>query len=256
MTTPSLSPVGELVRRADPDRFLTALFAPPARREALLTLYAFNVELSRASAVTSEPMLAFIRLQWWREVVGGARKPHEVATPLAALLDDGTLDRAELLALIDAREAEAEPIATLEDWQGYLLASAGGLAVAAGRVLGAPGHAGLRLLGGAYGVAGLLRSVPALAARGRCMLPEDVLAAHGFTVEAVPTATGTALRPVLDTLAATGRDWMNAGRANPLPRMARAAGLCAVLAKRDLRRPGDPAPRGVFDRLAVFAAAV
>ena len=37
-----------LVRRHDPDRFLTALFAPPDRRDALLTLYAFNHELARA----------------------------------------------------------------------------------------------------------------------------------------------------------------------------------------------------------------
>ena len=49
------------------------------------------------------------------------------------------LDRADLLALIDAREIEAEPaIDTLEAWRAYLLGNAGGLAVAAGRLLGAP----------------------------------------------------------------------------------------------------------------------
>src|ERR1700733_11991908 len=103
-----LSIVGALVRRADPDRFLTALFAPPDRREALLTLYAFNNELARARASTSQPMLAMIRLQWWREVVEGVAKSHEVATPLTALLEAGILDRAESLALIDAREAETD----------------------------------------------------------------------------------------------------------------------------------------------------
>jgi len=40
-----------MVRRVDPDRYLTALFAPPARREALFTLYAFNHELARAREV-------------------------------------------------------------------------------------------------------------------------------------------------------------------------------------------------------------
>jgi phytoene synthase len=58
-----------LVRRHDPDRFLTALFAPSEKRNALLTLYAFNHELARAREVVSEPPLALIRLQWWREVV-------------------------------------------------------------------------------------------------------------------------------------------------------------------------------------------
>jgi phytoene synthase len=44
-------PIAALVRRHDPDRFLTALFAPPAKRDALLTLYAFNHELARAREV-------------------------------------------------------------------------------------------------------------------------------------------------------------------------------------------------------------
>jgi hypothetical protein len=129
--------IAKLVRRHDPDRFLTALFAPPDKRDALLTLYAFNHELARAREVVSQPPLALIRLQWWREVVEGAQRRHEVAEPLLAAIDRGELDRDDLAALIDAREIEAEPcIETLSAWRGYLLASAGGLAVAAARLLG------------------------------------------------------------------------------------------------------------------------
>ena len=73
------------------------------------TLYAFNHELARAREVVSEPPLALIRLQWWREVVEGAYRRHEVAEPLRAAVDAGELDRGDLLRLIDAREAEAEP---------------------------------------------------------------------------------------------------------------------------------------------------
>src|ERR1700679_3155681 len=83
--------IAGLVRRHDPDRFLTALFAPPARRDALLTLYAFDLELARAREATSEPHLTLIRLHWWREVVEGAHRRHEVATALATLLDQGLL---------------------------------------------------------------------------------------------------------------------------------------------------------------------
>src|ERR1700760_371967 len=110
--------IAELVRRHDPDRFLTALCAPPEKRDALLILYAFNHELARAREVVSEPPLALIRLQWWREVVEGAFRRHEVAEPLAAALAARDFDRADLLALIEARELEAEPgFATLQDWQ-------------------------------------------------------------------------------------------------------------------------------------------
>ncbi len=161
-----------LVRTHDPDRFLTALFAPPEQRNGLLALYAFNHELARAREVASEPVLALIRLQWWREAVDGAARRHAVATPLAAAIDRGALQRADLHALIDAREIEAEPeIAAFADWRAYMLAGAGGVAVAAARLLGAPEPEALRPLGAAYGVAGLLRSVRFLAARGRCLLP-------------------------------------------------------------------------------------
>ncbi len=259
----------EFVRRHDPDRFLTALFAPPDRREALLALYAFNHELARAREAAHEPALALIRLHWWREVVQGAARAHEVATPLAAVLDAGALARADLLAMIDAREVEAEPaIATLDDWLAYLRGTAGGVAVAAARRLGASAPEALRDLGAAYGAAGVLRAVPALARQGRCLLPADVLAAHGLSPEAVPEAVVRAsdapvVRGVVAALAAAGVGLL-ADAPRRLPRAVIAAALPAVLARRDLRRLlrqrgpelGVTAQgRGIGDRLAVTLAA-
>jgi phytoene synthase len=247
-----LSPLGALVRRADPDRFLTALFAPPPQREALFTLYAFNHETARAREATTEPMMALIRLQWWREVVEGAHRPHEVATPLSALLQSTALDPAELLSVLDAREVSE--IGTVAEWRDWLLAGPGALALAAGRLLGAPDAPRLRELGAGYGAAGVLRSIPALASAGLCLLPADLLARHGLSAEAViAQPTAPALRPVIDALAAEGRTLLG-------PRWrggkALAAALPAVLARRDLRHPGNPAPRGLADRLAVTMAAL
>ena len=246
----------DLVRRHDPDRFFTALFAPPDRRDALLALYAFNHELARAREVAHEPPLVLIRLHWWREVVDGAARTHEVATPLAAAIAAGVLPRGELRAMIDAREIEAEPmIATLADWRAYLRATAGGVAVAAACCLGAPAPAAARDLGAAYGAAGVLRAVPALARQGRCLLPADVLAAHGLSPEAVVAEPhGPALARALAVLAAEGRAWLRPSR---WPRGTIAAVLPAVLARRDLARIPRPAgPRGLGDRLAVLAAAL
>ena len=251
----------DFVRRHDPDRFLTALFAPPEKRGALLALYAFNHELARAREAVSEPALAMIRLQWWREVVEGTDKRHEVATPLTIAIHTGGLAADDLLALIDAREIEAEPaIPTLQDWRDYVGGTAGGLAVAAGRLLGAPEPERLRSLGAAYGVAGLLRSVPALARQGRCLLPEDRLAAHGLSPEAVVLRPDAAA-PVLAELLTEGTGLLNEGRGLRLPRAAIAAALPAVLARRDLAGTHNPSPlaqvagRGIADRLAVMLAA-
>ncbi len=244
-----LSPPAAIVRRHDPDRFLTALFAPPDRREALLVLYAFNHELARAREAASEPGLALIRLHWWREVVQGARRRHEVADPLTEAIAAGLLDPQDLLALIAAREIEADPsIPALPEWLAYLRGTAGGLMVAAARLLGLETPERLRDAGAAYGAAGVLRSVPALARQGRCLLPEDVLAAHGMSAAdliAAPQKLGPAG-------AALGREGWRLLRDLPrrLPRGQVAAALPAVLASRDLRRRGT-AERGIGDRLAV-----
>lgn len=224
---PELSPVGAIARRADPDRFLCALFAPPAKREAMFTLIAFNNELARAREVASNPILALIRLTWWREAVeeaaaGGTPRAHEVAGPLHGAVASGALDAQDLIAMAEAREAETEAIATPEALLAWLRGTAGGFAVAAGRLLGA-GPAWLPRLqqaGTLYGFAGVLRS-PAHAA----LLPP------GVTVAEAP--------PVPDL--------------HGLPAPVRAAALPLVLARRDLRRmaAGRPASRTNGDRLAV-----
>ena len=60
-----------LVRSADKDRWLTALFVPEERRPLIHALYAFNAELARIRDQVSQPMLGEIRLQWWEDAVNG-----------------------------------------------------------------------------------------------------------------------------------------------------------------------------------------
>ena len=253
------SSLSELVRRADPDRYLTTLFAPARARPALLVLYAFNNELARAREVTREPGLALIRLQWWREVVEGAARSHEVATPLSAALESGALARADLLAMIEAREEEVDPaFPTLEAWLAWLRLGAGSLAVAAARALGGE-HPQVRAIGAGYGASGVLRNLVANARQGRCLLPEDVLAEVGldrFSVMADPGAAS--LESVCKQIAGIGLNLL--GTPRKLPRDVLAAGLCAVLARRDLNRvlqgQHQPVERGLGDRAAVMAAAM
>jgi len=255
--TASPTKLAYFVRRHDPDRFLTALFAPAEKRAALLALYGFNHELARAREAVREPFMARIRLQWWREVVEGARRAHEIAGPLGEVIAAGLVDREDLLAMIEAREAEAEPrIETLVDWRAYLLGGAGGLAVAAARLLGASEPEGARPAGALYGGVGVLRGAGYLARTGRCLLPADILARHGLSPEHVTAEPDRSLRPALiGDLAAELRALA------PGPIAVRGTALAAVLpvvlARRDLRRLGSPpAPRGIGDRLAVLAAAM
>jgi len=68
------------LRKRDPERFVTLMFAPEQRRAGLGVLYAFNLELGRIRERTlHEPMAGHIRLQWWRDAIAGRRGE----TPLA-----------------------------------------------------------------------------------------------------------------------------------------------------------------------------
>src|SRR5437764_10372984 len=76
------------VRRVDPDRYFSALFAPAEKRPFLFALYVLNHEIARIGETVRDPMMGEIRLQWWRETVEGARagcpRAHDVARALAA----------------------------------------------------------------------------------------------------------------------------------------------------------------------------
>jgi phytoene synthase len=103
----------ETVRAADRDRFLAALFAPEPARSDLLALLAFDHELARTRTVTREPMLARIRLQWWREAVAeAATSGTPRAQPIVESLSETVRRRGfapeRLEALIDAREEEID----------------------------------------------------------------------------------------------------------------------------------------------------
>jgi 15-cis-phytoene synthase len=182
------------VARADPDRFATAMTAPMPRRGDLMVLYAFNLEVARAPWVTSEPMLAEMRLQWWRDAIaeiyeGGSPRRHEVVTPLAEIIARADLPRAAFETLIDARRWDIEgarPTDPDQTWA-YVDATAGALMALAARALGA-GPAALAVVHDAargQGAAALLLARPALEAAGKPPLPEGDQAVADFATQAL-----------------------------------------------------------------------
>lgn len=181
------------VREHDPDRYLSALFAPAQRRPLLFVLYAFNYEIARIAESVREPMMGEIRLQWWREAVEGARsghpRAHDVVLALAHLFERCDAPAALFDALIDARARDAHDetfadIAALED---YADATAGGVMRIAARVLGTgDDHDPLaRAAGIAYGLTGLLRALPFHAMRHKLYLPRDMVAREALSPDAL-----------------------------------------------------------------------
>jgi phytoene synthase len=188
------STIVAILREGDPDRYLATLFAPSSARDDLFALYALNVELARIGERVSEPDLGRIKLQWWRDAIARAAAGEATGSPVADAI--GSLlrrhpDAAEPISrMIDAREFDIAvkimpDMAALDD---YLDATAGSLFAAAVTVGGGGGDKLKSLCqtaGRAYGLTGLMRSLPVHAARGRCDLPDNLLRRHGTTFEDV-----------------------------------------------------------------------
>ncbi|MEM7711317.1 MAG: squalene/phytoene synthase family protein [Pseudomonadota bacterium] len=166
----------DLVCRGDPARFRAVMAAPLSLRRMLFPLYAFNIEVARAPWVTKEPIIAEMRLQWWRDALaeiasGGAIRRHDVVTPLAAVLDAAGAQ--DLDDIVEARRADVEGFRPADgaELSRYLDRTAGTLLWTAARLAGATDAAAARDGGLAHGIAAWLTAVPDLAARGRQPLP-------------------------------------------------------------------------------------
>ena len=191
------------VRRSDPDRYFSALFAPADKRPLVFALYAFNHELARIAEVVREPMMGEIRLQWWRETVEGARegkpRPHDVARALAELFARADLPLDLFEAMMDARafDFSPEPFADDAARDAYLNATSGNLIRLAARLLGdgEMHHNVAREAGIAYGLAGLIRSQAFHRARGKVFLHDAYAGAvdaraHYLRAKSMPKAGG------------------------------------------------------------------
>ena len=172
----------EAVRAADRDRYLSALYAPDDKREALLALYAFNAEIARhprphPRAAAGRDKAAMVARR--------DRRPAAPADghPLAeALLDDDPhATHCRWLTFenyLDARifDLYDDPMPSRTDLEGYCGETAVGADPACGddprsasprpSLPKLAGHAGC-----AQAITGLLRLLPIHRARGQCFVP-------------------------------------------------------------------------------------
>ncbi len=183
-----------LLRRRDQDRYWSVLFAPARKRAGLIALYAYNAELARIAASAQEPMVAQIRLQWWRDAIDlaspGTRTGNPVADALTAAMTAHDLPKERLIAMADARVPEifGDPPADIQGLRAAVQATEGTVFELAAWILGdrgiltaeAAGHAGL-----AYGLVGLLRTIPAQLSRRKLLLPPSYFEQRAVDIPAL-----------------------------------------------------------------------
>jgi phytoene synthase len=195
----------EVVRRADPDRWLASRFiGDPTARADVVALYAFDFELERARRVTSSALTTEIRLTWWWDVVGeifesGLVREHPLAQALGAVVRRRSLRRELLEAMVEAR---LEIIGTVsmdgDEAVRWADGAHGSAAALAASVLGAGAQSHeAKPAGRLIGVAGLVRDGRLAAETGsalmRSMLAAADAAARALPARAFPAVAAAAL---------------------------------------------------------------
>ena len=186
--------VTAIVREADRDRYLSALYAPEPHRDALMALYAFNAEIAAVRERVSEPLPGEVRLQWWRDVLSAgdpaAAGGHPTAVALLEVIRTHHLPVETFRNMLDARlfDLYNDPMPSRTDLEGYCGETASALIQLAGLVLDAEAATATAALAGHAGCAqamtGLLLLLPIHRRRGQCYFPLDLLSAAGTTREA------------------------------------------------------------------------
>jgi phytoene synthase len=230
------------VRAADPDRYFATLFAPAPLRPYLFALYAFHAEVGRIAETVREPMLGAIRLEWWRETAEAAAKGvarnHDVARGLTALFAQQGIALKDLEDLVAARafDSSADRFADFAGLEAYLDSTSGALMRLASQLLGA--RAEVREAGLAYGLAGLLRSLPFHNGRHKLYLPLDLLSALDVSPEEFfhLDRNDARLRAMMRQVAQRARDHFEAACRAPRPGAALPAILPAALVPVYLRK--------------------
>ena len=140
----SMNYLADQAKRLDPDRHFVAMLSPKAKRGALMSLIAFSAEIGLIRASVSEPMIGQMKFAWWRDVLKrmAEGQPAPAGSPLCAgvdhLLAQTSVEAQDLLALIDAREAELldEQMNSISALQNHLKTTAVPLTRAIATVLG------------------------------------------------------------------------------------------------------------------------
>lgn len=231
----TVSACAEIVAKGDPDRFLATMAAPKAARERLFPLYAFNVEVSRAPWVTTDPVIAEIRLRWWLEVleeiaVGKRVRSHEVTTPLAQVLTPPAAQALRSVAEARMWDIEGAGFAGADDLWHHLDRTSGVLTEVAAGFFGPTQCA--REFGQAIGLASWFRAVPSLAAAKKTPLP-------GSQIENISEMAKEGLKKV----AAVRASWRN------IPTEVRPVFLVGWQARHTLRATAHNPSRVIEGRL-------
>jgi phytoene synthase len=209
----------DLVRTHDFARYAATLFLPTDQRRALLSIYAFNVEISRVRDQVSQPLPGEMRLQWWTDMLLGAGhggvEGNPVAAELLQTINNLHLPVEQLSRLIEEHQFDLynDPMPSMAALEGYINDTSSALLSLGARVV-APSseevdhlarHAGL-----AQGMVTVIAALPLDAARRQLFVPLQLLESHGSSMEEVFSGKQTLrVRAAIDQLVGEANGHLN-----------------------------------------------
>ena len=192
-----------------PDAYVTALLVPRDRQRAMIALAAFFGDVERIVTTLSDPNIAEIRLQWWRDAIqaapSGTKTGHPGADALADVINAQALPFDTFDTLLDARALDlyADPLPSEAALDAYLTKTDGAEFQLFARCLGSAPPSSSTLItqaARACGIARLIAHLPVFLARGRAPFPG---------IDAADTAE---LRTALDDRRVEARVALNSAR--------------------------------------------
>jgi len=238
----------ELVRSHDFTRYVSTLFLPAEQRRALVSLYAFNVEISRVHEQVSQPLPGEMRLQWWTDMLAGTGhggvEGNPVAAELMLAIRNWRLPVERLSRLIDEHQFDLynDPMPSMAALEGYINDTSSALLSLGAGIAGRPSeavdhlarHAGL-----AEGMVRVIAALPLDASRRQLFVPQQVLESHGCEIEEVFAGKQTPrLRAALDQLLGEARGHLKTAYTllPDVPPQVRPVFLPLAIVDRDLKR--------------------
>ena len=179
--------------------YYSTLFIPPEERGAVTTLHAFGLEVSDVIRKCSDPGVARVKLQWWREetqraIEGHAR--HPLGQALSPIIKRYRLPIEDLFRIIDCTEAtlNATEYSHFTDLVLHCEGTTGLLWQMSTTITGYQDSSTLeyaKQLGCAVQLATILQDVRADATGGRIFIPKDDMERLPITVEDLVSAKST-----------------------------------------------------------------
>lgn len=221
----------QLVREANRDFYISLLFAPKQKHQALAAITAFNIEIARIAYRVHDPLLGEIRLRWWRDTIEGGSVNSSTENPVAdgvlAAMSRFDLPRQVFLNACDARlfDLYDNVMQSRNDFEGYCGETTSAFIQLACQIVdplgahhcaNASGHGGVALA-----LSNILRQLPTHFANNQKFLPTELLQALGIERQVLcgKTADKTKQSRALAALIAWAREhyiqFLNAYQALP-----------------------------------------